>query len=96
MELLARTDQCGEEREGGEPQSDVHTSPEGCEKPVQIGCSRAQEANAGKRGELNLTVIFPLNDKWTHVLIPFHHQVVREPPKEAVNVDNAAELFSQL
>lgn len=23
-------------------------------------------------------------------------QVVREPPKEAVNVDNAAELFSQL
>lgn len=24
------------------------------------------------------------------------HQVVREPPKESVNVDNAAQLFSQL
>lgn len=28
--------------------------------------------------------------------VHLHFQVVREPPKEAVNVDNAAQLFSQL
>lgn len=28
--ICAFTDQCGEKREGGEPQSDFHRSPEGC------------------------------------------------------------------
>lgn len=30
------------------------------------------------------------------VAMYFTHQAVREPPKESVNVDNAAQLFSQL
>lgn len=47
--IFVSTDQCGQKREGGEPESNVHTGSEGREEHLQVCRPSAQETDAGRR-----------------------------------------------
>lgn len=46
--IFVSTDQCGQKREGGEPESNLHTSSEGCEEHLKVCRPSAEETDTGR------------------------------------------------
>lgn len=95
--LSGFADQRHEKRKGGKPQSDLHRGPEGRDERVQVCSPRTEETDAGKDSppDLHSSHLRALKHPDRSFFFPLY-QIVKEPPKESVNMDRAAELFSQL